>query len=417
MATANSKEVSYLKQPRAPFRNTQCMRSDISNQQAAAVLLDPMHEPEPSAETGLGSSFGSTFAPASQINGVTSSSTIPSASPTHSTNSKNPYRHSSGSKKSPTTQVRASSGSPRPEKFPDYRAEAFGDYQPSSSRRRDRASSHGNPPSYQEATSPQPTGRRRGSSLRERYPGDKSHQPLDIIRRDSKKAYRSPHLNKRSIPGADMIDRLDPAIGGVAYHHEGPYDAALFARNRNDKHAPIKALEDSNREALKATPAENVKDSLERHKPLDGTAFVPPGQTDRFGRKYDYEEGADLMHEGSSGDAGYKRWPGKDYDPDDLKGESEPTFGIDRALRAHTINDEGIEMEDRAHLNKDYKERQRNGTLDSRDPVEIAGGEQAYADREIAEMSKDADAGGVKKSVGGSLRKRIGSLRRKNKDD
>jgi hypothetical protein len=242
---------------------------------------------------------------------------------------------------------------------------------------------------------------------------------LDIIRRDSKKAYRSPHLNKRTIPGPDMIDRLDPAIGGVAYHHEGPYDAALFARNRNDKHAPLKALESSNEEALKATPKENIKDAVERHKPLDGVAIVPPGQPDRFGRTYDYEEGADLMHEGSSGDTGYKRWPGKDYDPDDLKGESEPSFSLDRALRAHTINEDGIEMEDRAQMKKDYKERERKGMLDRRDPVEIAGGEGAYADMEIAAAggsSKDADVG-VRKSVGGSLKKRIGSLRRKNKDD
>lgn len=318
--------------------------------------------------------------------------------------------------------MRKSSGSPR-EKFPDYRAEAFADYAPapSSSRRRDRASSHGNPPSYKEATSPQPDQRRRrGSSLRERYPGDKSHQPLDIIRRDSKKAYRSPHLHKRSIPGADMIDRLDPAIGGVAYHHEGPYDAALMARNRNEKNAPLGALKDSNQEALKATPKENIKDALERHKPLDGVAVVPPGQPDRFGRRYEYEEGADLMHEGSSGDAGYKHWNTKDYDPDDLKGESEPTFSLDRALRAHTINENGIEMEDRAAASKDYRERQRKGTLDQRDPVEIAGGEGAYADMEIAGMSKDADVGGSngpKKSVGGSLKKRIGSLRHRNKDD
>ena len=387
--------------------------------QAAAVLIDPMNEPEPSAETGLGARFGSTFAPAGNNNAMNSPSP---------TGSKNPYRQSpldghthsksgvpSTSKTGATTTVRASSGSPRPEKFPDYRADAFSDYPSSSGRRRDRASSHGHPPSYQEATSPKLDGRpRRNSSLKGRYPGDKSHQPLDIIRRDSKKAYRSPHLHKRSIPGADMIDRLDPAIGGRAYHHEGPYDAALLARNRDDKHAPVKALESSNEEALKATPRENIKDALERHKPLDGTAIVPPGHTDRFGRRYNYEEGSDLMHEGSSGDAGYKRWPGKDYDPDDLKGESEPMFSLDRSLRAHTINENGIEMEDRA----EYRERERQGTLDRRDPVEIAGGEGAYVDREIAavEGSRDADLG-PRRSVGGSFRKRLGSLRKHRKDD
>ena len=269
-----------------------------------------MNEPEPAAETGLGAHFGSTFAPASKTNGT--------SSPTSS--SSNPYRNSppvkSNSKSSATataSAVRSSSNSSR-EKFPDYRAEAFSDYEPSS-RRRAASHSHATPPTYKEATSSTnlatAPGRRRGSSLKERYPGDKSHQPLDMIRRDSKKAYRSPHLNKRTLPGADMIDRLDPAIGGRAYHHEGPYDAALLARNRDKKTAPLNAIRDSNSEALKATPAENIKDALERHKPLDGVAAVPPDMPDRFGRKYHYEEGADLMHEGSSGDAGYKRWPGK----------------------------------------------------------------------------------------------------------
>jgi hypothetical protein len=108
-----------------------------------------------------------------------------------------------------------------------------------------------------------------------------------------------------------MIDRLDPAVGGIAYHHEGPYDPALMSRNRNPKSAPLGALEMSNEEAIKATPEENVKDAITRHKPLDGVAVVPPGQPDRFGRVYKYKEGSDLMHEPSSGDPGYKRWAGK----------------------------------------------------------------------------------------------------------
>ena len=131
-----------------------------------------------------------------------------------------------------------------------------------------------------------------------------------MIRRDSRKARRSPHLHKKSLPGADSIDRLDPAIGGRAYHHDGPYDAALMSRNRDPKFAPINALETSNAEALKATPQENIKDAVERHQPLDGVAGVPPGQKDRFGRTFNYEEGPDVASEAST-DAGYKRWPGK----------------------------------------------------------------------------------------------------------
>lgn len=111
--------------------------------------------------------------------------------------------------------------------------------------------------------------------------------------------------------GPDTIDRLDPAVGGRPYHHEGPYDAASLARNRDPKYAPVAALESTNSETIRATPQENVKDALERHKPLDGVAAVPPGQPDRLGRTYDYEEGTDMMREGFNGEPGYKRWGGK----------------------------------------------------------------------------------------------------------
>ncbi|KAK3706294.1 hypothetical protein LTR37_012809 [Vermiconidia calcicola] len=378
------------------------MAQPYGSKQAASVLIDPMNEPEPSEETGLNASVGSTFAPAKEINGSTSPSS-----------SRNPYRNSPAetplNKGGASSAVRSSGGSPR-EPFPNYRSEAFNNHETTSRR---RAGSHGTPPSYNEVTtggSSEPKGRRRGSSLRERYPGDKSTQPLNVIRRDSRKAHRSPHLNKRSMPGADMVDRLDPAIGGRAYHHEGPYDAALMSRNRDPKTAPLGAIQSSNEEALKATPRENIKDAVERHKPLDGTAFVPPGHQDRMGRTYNYEEGADLMHESSSGDAGYKRWPGKDYDPEDLKGESEPMFTLDRSLRAHKIDDNGIEMEDRAQLTRDYKDQERDGTLDQRDPVHIAGDDGKYADMEFAN-SKDTDAGHKHSGSMGGLKQKIGSLR------
>jgi hypothetical protein len=134
---------------------------------------------------------------------------------------------------------------------------------------------------------------------------------LEIIRKDSKKAHRSPHLRKKHQPGPDIIDRLDPVIGGRPYHHEGPYDAALLSRNTRPEYSPVAALRDSNQEALKATPPENIKDALERHRPLDGVAAVPPGLPDRFGRTYNYEEGADLLHEDAGDGPGYKRWAGK----------------------------------------------------------------------------------------------------------
>lgn len=273
-----------------------------------------MNAPDPAAETGLNAHFANTMA--AVPNGT--ASTTSASSPRTSLGANNPFRDDLSSVKQNQRSHTSKSGeqtSPSNrrtsrEAFPNYRAEAFGDYpipQRSSSQRHHRP-----PPSYDDAVSgnSSPPSRRRGSSLRERYPGDRSHQPLDIIRRDSKRADRSPHLNKKHMPGADMIDRLDPAVGGRPYHHEGPYDAATLARNQGLENSPIAALKTSNEEALKATPAENIKDAVERHKPLDGVAQVPPGVPDRFGRTYDYEEGTDLMRVGTS-DAGYKRWPGR----------------------------------------------------------------------------------------------------------
>jgi hypothetical protein len=277
--------------------------------QAAAELVNPFTEPEPSHETGPGAHFGSTFA------GMSESKTGSSAS--HTRSSSNPYRNAPKAKSGASTSVnpvgqstppRYASGSPRirdspagrgspPTKFPDYREAALG-----SGTHRTRRSSENPPPTYDAVA---------GSSGGGGHPGDESHKPLDIIRRDSRKASKPHHLKKRSMQGADIIDRLDPAIGGRPYHHEGPYDAASLARNRDPKYAPVAALETTNSETIRATPQEAIKDALDKHMPLDGVAVVPPGQPDRLGRTYDYEEGTDMMREGLNGEPGYKQWSGK----------------------------------------------------------------------------------------------------------
>jgi hypothetical protein len=150
------------------------------------------------------------------------------------------------------------------------------------------------------------SGLNRGGSLKGRHAGDNS--PLDTIRKETKTAHRAHHLRKKNFQGADVIDRLDKT-GVSRYHHEGPYDAASIARNRDKKYSPVAAVQESNEEALKATPRENIMDSLQRHRPLEGVAIVPPGMADRFGRVYDYEEGTDMQRDPlNRGD--YKRVPG-----------------------------------------------------------------------------------------------------------
>lgn len=145
----------------------------------------------------------------------------------------------------------------------------------------------------------------RNSLLSSRFDGDRSHRPLDIIKRDVLLANRAPHLRKKHHVGADSIDNLD-TVGG-AYHHEGPFDATLLAKNLSYKSSPVEAVRRTNLEALKATPREMIRDSVERHRPLDGVARLPPGMADENGRVYRYREGTDLMIEDGGN---YKRWPG-----------------------------------------------------------------------------------------------------------
>lgn len=181
------------------------------------------------------------------------------------------------------------------------------------------------------------TGRpRRRSSLSERYPGDMSHRPLDMIRRDNRAADKAPrlkssvapedgselgsnnpfadpkHKRKSSKKGfTDTIDRLDHTAFGGAYHHAGPYDAALAGRNTNPLYSPLEAVKDSNTEAIRATPRDYIIDSATKQVPLQGTAGLPPGVPHpRTGEVLDYEEGTDLMREPHAGGGPYKRWPG-----------------------------------------------------------------------------------------------------------
>jgi hypothetical protein len=137
-----------------------------------------------------------------------------------------------------------------------------------------------------------------------------SHRPLDQLRQEAKLANRSPHLRKKHLPGTDLIDTLDDATLGGAYHHGGPYDATLLARNTSFQNSPVAAVRHSNAEALRATPREHIRDALDKHVPLQGTAIIPPGGRDLSGREMKYEEGADMMREPGMIGGEYKRWAG-----------------------------------------------------------------------------------------------------------
>ncbi|KAF2648751.1 hypothetical protein K491DRAFT_612119 [Lophiostoma macrostomum CBS 122681] len=382
--------------------------------QAHHSVIDPLIEPEPSQETGLNSHFGSTYAPRQNPTPPHSAGfkSAPSASirPQHtgSTVETNPFRRSKASSVSSKTGTLVdfgattprkqqhgypsppSSASPRREHFRDHRAEAFGGMSEGRPRRSSNPVRSENP--FQESK-----GLSRGSSLRERYPGDTSHRPLDVIRKDTKTAHRTHHLRKKNFTGADTIDRLDRSTFGM-YHHEGPYDAANLSRNKDWKHSPVAAVADSNNEALRATPRENIVDAVTKHRPLEGVANLPPGVPDRFGRVLNYEEGADLQRE-PGGD--YKRWPGVEYLPGDLKGKGEPSYSIEKALKDHKqYGDEGIEM----------TTRRRNQSLSAADAPPPEAAQSSAWDDGNAPIGRSNTTG---RNMGESLKKRFGSMRRR----
>jgi hypothetical protein len=124
-----------------------------------------------------------------------------------------------------------------------------------------------------------------------------SHRPLDMIKDDHAKKRSAHQGHRKRISDVDQIDALDSVPGG-GYHHEGPFDATLASRNMNVMTSPVAAVAESNAAALEATPAEKIRDALDRHIPLDGVASVPPGERDGLGRAYNYHETNLMTEEG-----------------------------------------------------------------------------------------------------------------------
>jgi len=364
-------------------------------QWASKYLLDPLTAPEPNEETGPGSHFirepSTSKGPAVTSTSKTPSGSSyptppPSASPTQASfHPSNPYSSSS------------------------HRQAAFGAYPNSGPNRKSPDEPIGNG-----------KGRRRGSSLGERFPGDMSHRPLDQLRREAKVADRAPHLKKRHLPGADTIDALDKSMMGGAYHHEGPYDATLLARNTNYQTSPVEAVRGTNAEAIRATPRENIKDSLDKHVPLQGTAYIPPGMAGLDGREMRYEEGADLMRDPDAPGGAYKRWEDVRYLPEDYKGKGEPSFSIEKALKDHKHSahrqvlseDNAYEMQPPSNGSSSTRQRSVSGSN-----AELAGNAKPtgsalkYSEFE-GEMRRSNTTG---RRVGEGLKRRFGSLRRSKK--
>ncbi|KAK0630047.1 hypothetical protein B0T17DRAFT_527377 [Bombardia bombarda] len=299
--------------------------------------------------------------------------------------------------------------------------------------------SHQPPVTYsQEIMAQEGGGIRRSASLRERYPGDMSHRPLAMIQRERRAADRAPYLHTRHHKQpSDVIDALDHSgpVPETAYHHEGPFDATMQSRNTDKKYSPVEAVKSTNMEALKATPAEYLKDSLSKHVPLQGTAVIPPGMLDMSGRPMEYQEGADMMRERDAGGGAYKRWDHVPYRDDDYKGKGEPSFTIERDHREQKARMRKHAPSSSANGITSYEMRQpststggrgrgkENGTsVRQRSVSNAMEGSSAYPLPESNPFSDHYSTGnqqGVQRShstgknIAQTLKRRFGSLRRK----
>lgn len=152
--------------------------------------------------------------------------------------------------------------------------------------------------------------------------------PLAQIKKDHRSARRAPHVRRGGMP-TDLIDTLDgTSLYGGAYHHEGPYDATLAARQVPGR-APVEAVKYSNAQALAATPRANIVDSLERKVPLQGIGSVPSGMMGPGGQKFDYEEYDVQVLDGKLG-----RWDDVKYLDADRKGKGEPCYTVEEREKA-----------------------------------------------------------------------------------
>ncbi|KAI8962004.1 hypothetical protein F5Y11DRAFT_206493 [Daldinia sp. FL1419] len=234
-----------------------------------------------------------------------------------------------------------------------------------------------------------------------------SERPLEAIKKATKAADRAPHLRKKNRTGADTVDALDTTGFGGIYHHDGPYDATLASRNRDKRYAPVEAVKYGNMEALKATPRENVVDSLERHVPLQGTATIPPGEQDYGGRIMHYEEGADLMREEDAPGGPYKRWDHVNYHPNDLKGKGEPSYTIEEDLKRQK------------HLQRKSLHPAGVYEMQPRSMAQSTGVEGKTGDVTVVRpRSSSLEGAGPSKGkrLSDGIKRRIGSIRRRHDD-
>ncbi len=71
-----------------------------------------------------------------------------------------------------------------------------------------------------------------------------------------------------------------------------------------------------------------------------------------------------MMTDLNPGGGAYKRWPGVQYHPDDVKGKGEPSYSIEKALKEHSLTEKNGEdgMGVAIEMKSQSKTRSRSGT-------------------------------------------------------
>ncbi|KAF7559020.1 hypothetical protein G7046_g5146 [Stylonectria norvegica] len=364
--------------------------------------------PPASASPNTPSSITSSFHPSNPYSDTHRlSSPVSPPNPASSSDSRRRYLSGNSAAVNRSASARVANSSSSSSSSRHHRVQLSLQLQPDSRHQQHhRSASDGHHAQHKHQSPPSPP-------LFQRFPGDMSHRPLEILKKDHRAADRAPHLRKKSIPVTDIIDALD-TIGGT-YHHGGPYDATLASRNRNQKYSPVAAVQESNLEAIRATPSEYMADSLNKHMPLQGTATIPSGETDMSGRRISYEEGADLMREPDAAGGAYKRYDGIQYLPDDLKGKGEPSYTYEKDLkeRKRLRNGEPAEYEMQSGVNGRRRPpvtHHRSFSNEHPEPSPTA----ADGFTNSTDLRRNNTTG---KRLSDGLKRRFGSIRRKKSDE
>ena len=154
------------------------------------------------------------------------------------------------------------------------------------------------------------------ASSSDQIPKPISSEPSADCNAESTPFPSKPHKSQPSsqLP-LDIIDLMDDSVPpSLLRHHNGPFDPVTRSAYLLPHKSPLAALQHSIEEILKATPEVSIRDSLNKHVPLQNTAVVSPGELVPGGLP---DERLDYREENLIGDVG--RWEGVEYDEDDRR--------------------------------------------------------------------------------------------------